>query len=80
MNLVTKIKQITTKLEIKIKTKKEDTMLRTNSLKRLSAGALIAISLSACQNAQNAPKQTMGNLMGAGVGALLGAQMGGGKG
>ena len=55
-------------------------MLRTNSLKRLSAGALIAISLSAFQNAQNAPKQTMGNLMGAGVGALLGAQMGGGKG
>ena len=55
-------------------------MLRTNSLKRLSAVALIAISLSACQNAQNAPKQTMGTLMGAGVGALLGAQMGGGKG
>ena len=55
-------------------------MLRTNSLKRLSAVALIAISLSACQNAQNAPKQTMENLMGAGVGALLGAQMGGGKG
>ena len=55
-------------------------MLRTNSLKRLSAGALIAISLSACQNAQNAPKQTMGTTMGAGVGALLGAQMDGGKG
>ena len=28
MNLVTKIKQITTNLEIKIKTKKEDTILR----------------------------------------------------
>ena len=60
--------------------KKEDTMLRTNSLKRLSAVAVIAISLSACQNAQNAEKQTIGTLMGAGVGALLGAQIGGGKG
>ena len=55
-------------------------MLRTNNLKRLSAVALIAISLSACQNAQNAPKQAMGTLMGDGVGALLGAQMGSGKG
>ena len=55
-------------------------MLRKNSLKRLSAVAVIAISLSACQNAQNAEKQTIGTLMGAGVGALLGAQIGGGKG
>jgi surface antigen len=55
-------------------------MLRRNSLKRLSAVALIAISISACQNAQTAPKQAMGTLMGAGVGALLGAQMGGGEG
>ena len=54
-------------------------MLRTNGLKRLSTVALIAISLSACQNAQNAPKQTMGTLMGAGVGALLGLKWAVGK-
>lgn len=55
-------------------------MLRSNGLKRLSIAAILTVSLSACQNAQNAPKQTMGTLMGAGVGALLGTQMGGGKG
>ena len=55
-------------------------MLRPNGLKRLSVVALLAISLSACQSAQNAPKQTLGTLMGAGVGALIGSQVGGGKG
>jgi surface antigen len=55
-------------------------MLRSNGLKSLSAAAIFALTLNGCQTAQNAPKQTVGTLMGAGVGALLGAQMGGGKG
>lgn len=36
--------------------------------------------LAACANAQNNPKQTVGTLLGAGAGALLGSQLGGGKG
>lgn len=55
-------------------------MLRPNDLKYLSAVAILTLVLGACQSVQNAPKQTVGTLMGAGVGALLGAQMGGGKG
>jgi len=55
-------------------------MFRSNGLKRFALTALLALALNACQTAQNAPKQTVGTLMGAGVGALLGAQMGGGKG
>jgi surface antigen len=59
---------------------KEIIMFRSNGLKRLSVAAILALTLNGCQTAQNAPKQTVGTLMGAGVGALLGAQMGGGKG
>ena len=55
-------------------------MFRSNSLKHFTLAALLALALNACQTAQNAPKQTAGTLMGAGVGALIGAQMGGGKG
>ncbi len=42
--------------------------------------ALMVIGLGACESAQNAPKQTVGTLLGAGVGALVGSQLGGGKG
>lgn len=59
---------------------KEIIMFRSNGLKSLLVVALFAITLNACQTAQNMPKQTAGTLMGAGVGALLGAQMGDGKG
>ena len=37
-------------------------------------------TVSACADAQNNPKQTIGTLLGAGAGALLGAQVGSGKG
>ena len=36
--------------------------------------------ISACTDAQNAPKLTIGTLLGAGAGALLGSNIGGGKG
>ena len=36
--------------------------------------------ISACADTQNAPKQTIGTLLGAGAGALLGSNIGGGKG
>ena len=55
-------------------------MQRLSGFKRFSMVAVLAISLGACQTAQNAPKQTVGTLLGAGVGALVGSQMGGGKG
>ena len=55
-------------------------MLRPSQFKRLSAAIVLVASLSACQSAQDNPKQTAGTLLGAGVGALVGAQMGGGKG
>jgi surface antigen len=55
-------------------------MFRPIGFKRLSIATLLALNLNACQSAQNAPKQTVGTLMGAGVGALLGAQLGEGKG
>ena len=37
-------------------------------------------TITACADAQNNPKQTIGTLLGAGAGALLGSQVGGGKG
>ncbi len=55
-------------------------MLRLNSYKRFSAVLILTATLSACQSAQDAPKQTVGTLLGAGVGALVGSQLGGGKG
>ena len=36
--------------------------------------------ISGCFETQNAPKQTLGTLLGAGAGALLGSNVGGGKG
>ncbi len=44
------------------------------------AAAVIAVSLGACQNMQDNPKQAGGTLIGAGLGALLGSQVGSGKG
>ena len=58
----------------------ENIMLSPNGFKRFSITTLLVLVLSACQTNQNAPKQTVGTLMGAGVGALIGAQMGEGKG
>lgn len=47
------------------------------SLSIVAASAL-ALSLAACE--QNAPKQNMGTLIGAGAGAVAGSQVGGGRG
>ena len=47
--------------------------------KRVLLVATLALSLSAC-NATTGNKGTMGTLLGAGGGALLGSQIGGGKG
>lgn len=46
--------------------------------KKIAACLLVAFTLTACQTA--GPKQTGGTLLGAGLGALAGAQLGGGKG
>lgn len=40
----------------------------------------LALSLSACESARNAPKQTAGGLLGGVGGAVVGAQFGGGTG
>ena len=48
--------------------------------RRLISVILITGFLAACVNAQNSPKQTVGTILGAGAGALLGAQAGKGKG
>ena len=47
---------------------------------RLTLAAVVAVSLAACQSMQDNPKQTGGTLLGAGLGALAGSQIGGGKG
>ena len=41
---------------------------------------IFALLISACMQTQNNQKQTLGTLLGAGAGALLGSQIGGGKG
>ncbi len=55
-------------------------MSLTNAIKPATLLLLVTLGLSACESAQNAPKQTVGTLLGAGVGALVGSQLGGGKG
>jgi len=56
-------------------------MSRQPVIKGVALASLLAVSLSACQtDMQNNPKQTMGTLLGAGLGALAGSQIGGGKG
>ena len=51
-------------------------------LKRIIPILMVATIISGCaaNEAQDNPKKTIGTLLGAGVGALIGAQMGGGKG
>ena len=39
-----------------------------------------AVVLAGCQNMQDNPKQTVGTVLGAGTGALLGSKVGGGRG
>ncbi|MAH84270.1 MAG: hypothetical protein CBB68_07975 [Rhodospirillaceae bacterium TMED8] len=42
---------------------------------------LVMIALTGCiSNAENKPKETLGKILGAGLGALAGSQIGGGKG
>ncbi len=55
--------------------------MKTKRLTPIFAFALLLpLTLGACQTAQDNPKQTVGTLLGAGVGALVGSQLGGGKG
>ena len=41
---------------------------------------LLVVSLSACANFEGRPKQTLGTLLGGGLGAIAGSQIGGGNG
>ena len=47
---------------------------------RITTVALIAVLLAACADFQDRPKQVGGTLLGAGLGALAGSQIGSGKG
>ena len=51
-----------------------------SSLPRVTAGVVLSLTLAGCANADLRPKQTVGTLLGAGTGALLGAQFGHGTG
>ena len=51
-----------------------------SSLPRFAAGVVLSLTLAGCANADLGPKQTVGTLLGAGTGALLGAQFGHGTG
>lgn len=55
-------------------------MRATKRLMQLSVAALVAVPLVACEGTQDNPKQTAGTLVGAGLGALAGSQIGSGKG
>ena len=55
-------------------------MIETKRIWQGLAAAVIAVPLVACQNMEGNPKQTVGTLVGAGLGALVGSQVGGGKG
>ena len=48
--------------------------------KKILVASALAVSLSACQTMNNAPKQTMGTLLGGAMGGLAGSQVGSGKG
>lgn len=52
-------------------------MFPSKKIKPIAGMILLIGGLSACESA---PKQTVGTLLGAGVGALVGSQLGGGKG
>ncbi len=47
---------------------------------RIATATLFVFMLTACQTLQNSPKQAGGTLLGAGLGALAGSQIGSGKG
>jgi surface antigen len=47
---------------------------------RLVGSALLALALVGCAGSDLGPKQTVGTLVGAGTGALIGAQIGDGRG
>ena len=47
---------------------------------RISTLFLIGALLAGCADAENNPKQTLGTIVGAGLGALAGSQVGGGRG
>ncbi|HEX9569060.1 MAG TPA: RT0821/Lpp0805 family surface protein [Rhodospirillales bacterium] len=49
-------------------------------LLQISVATLVAVPLVACEGMQDNPKQTAGTLVGAGLGALAGSQIGSGKG
>jgi surface antigen len=49
-------------------------------LPRVAASVLLSIALVGCAASDLGPKQTVGTLVGAGTGALIGAQIGDGKG
>ncbi len=55
-------------------------MTPKSKLKRLASVSLITLMIAGCQTAQDSPKQTVGTLLGAGLGALAGSQIGSGKG
>ncbi|MBL94660.1 MAG: hypothetical protein CFH06_01893 [Alphaproteobacteria bacterium MarineAlpha3_Bin5] len=48
--------------------------------KMITLSTTLIIGLSACADMQENPKQSLGTLLGAGLGALAGAQVGSGKG
>jgi surface antigen len=50
------------------------------SVRHMAVALLIAATLGGCVQAHNGPKQTGGTLIGAGLGALAGAQAGRGRG
>lgn len=50
------------------------------NIRRITSAALVVLSLSACAELQNNPKRSLGTLLGAGLGALVGSQVGGGTG
>jgi surface antigen len=50
------------------------------NVKSIAATLVAASLLAGCQQMQDNPKQTLGTIAGAGLGALAGSQVGGGKG
>jgi len=50
------------------------------NITRITSAAMVVLSLSACAELQNNPKRSLGTLVGAGLGALVGSQIGGGTG
>ena len=55
-------------------------MYRIPQFWRPASAALIVLLATACANLESQPKQSLGTLLGAGLGALAGSQIGGGAG